>query len=87
MQLGSVQAEPDAARQQQVVVSAGERREQRVEGHLLAVHLDRDVQVEPVGLVGVGSTQLHLRCALRRPERGTLAALVHDDVGVPLQLR
>ena len=31
-----------------MLVAGGDRREEGLEGHLLAVHLDADVQVEPV---------------------------------------
>ena len=48
VQLGTVEAEPRAGVEEHHLLTAGQRAEEGLEGHLLALDLDRDAEVEPV---------------------------------------
>ena len=80
VQLGPVEPEERAGLEQHDVVAPGERAEERLEGHLLAVDLDGDPQVEPVA----GISLLAPLAGAEPHDRSRRDLLVGRDVAVDL---
>ncbi len=80
VQLGPVEPEERAGVEQHDLVAPGERAEERLEGHLLAVDLDGDPQVEPVA----GLSLLAPLAGAEPDDRGRRDLLVGRDVAVDL---
>ena len=82
VQLGPVEPEERAGLEEHDLVATRERAEERLEGHVLAVDLDGDPQVEPVA--GLGLSLLTPLAGAEPDDRSRRDLLVGRDVAVDL---